>query len=521
VAFVHVLPVAESRAQTPSPFSPALSDPKNLQSFRPPSSGSSSGTWAETKAIPSNIVPPSGAGDTGFDSTGSRGKKKKKKPLAGEPHPLPPPPPPQNGAPQLAAGHGVPQQLKERNTYAEAYKTTDSTPRRPPIPAQDPYAPLGLRVGSFVVNPSLEINRGYDTNPAHFPGGVASGFTELTPTLKVKSDWSRHEVGLDLRGSYSEYDKVSSLNRPLLDAKAHSRVDVSHDTTVTTETRYYLSTDYPGSPNLPVGFAKLPIFNTYGSTLGVTQRFNRLELSVKGAADRTQYQPTALLDGSSSSNTDRDLNQYSGAVRAAYEIFPGVKPFAEVGGDVRKHDLQFDRDGFERDSHAVVPRVGTTINLPQRLTGEISVGYMFRKFEDPDLAPLNGVVADASLIWAATGLTTVTLTATSRAEETVLSGVSGALRRDVGVQVDHALRRWLIWSVRAGYGIDTYKSIPCECNGFLERVDNRASLGTLITYKMSRELALKGEYRYDQLHSNSAGVNYNANVFLIGLQLQR
>ena len=518
---LHLPFVADARAQGTSLFSPSLSDPKNVQSFRPPSSGTNSGTWAETKITPSTILPASGAGDTGFDSTGKRAKNKKKKVSAGDPHPLPPPPPPQTGAPQLVDGHGAAQQIKERNTYAETYRTPDSTPRRPPPSALDPYAPLGLRVGSFVMNPSLEVNRGYDTNPSHAPGGVASGFTEVTPTLKVKSDWSRHEVGLDLRGSYSEYDKDTSLNRPLLDAKGHARLDVSHDTTINSESRFYLSTDYPGSPNLPVGFAKLPIFYTYGSTLGLTQRFNHLELSVKGAADRTQYQPTPLVDGTSSSNTDRNFNQYSGAGRASYEVSPGVKPFVELAGDVRKHDLQFDRDGFQRDSHALVPRVGTSFDIAKKLTGEVSVGYMDRQFVDPGLAPLRGIVADASVVWNATGLTTVTLTAASRAEETVVSGVSGALRRDIGVQVDHALRRWLIWSVRAGYGLDQYKSIPCECNDFQERTDRRVSLGSMITYKFSREFAMKGEYRYDQMHSNTSGVDYHANVFLVGLQLQR
>ena len=111
-----------------------------------------------------------------------------------------------------------------------------------------------------------------------------------------------------------------------------------------------LSTDYPGSPNLPVGFAKLPIFTTYGSTVGLTQRFNRLELIAKATVDRTQYQDTPLVDGTTSSNQDRDFNQYGGAVRASYEVFPGVKPFVEVGADTRKHDLQFDRDGLQRDS---------------------------------------------------------------------------------------------------------------------------------------------------------------------------
>ena len=137
-------------------------------------------------------------------------------------------------------------------------------------------------------------------------------------------------------------------------------------------------------------------------------------------------------------------------------MFPGVKPFVEVGGDTRIHDLQFDRDGLQRDSKSLTPRVGTTFDIARRLTGEISVGYLTRKFDDPTLPTLAGIVADASLIWNATGLTTVTLIASSKGEETVVQGVSGALRRDIGVQVDHALRRWLIWTVRAGYGLDDY-----------------------------------------------------------------
>jgi hypothetical protein len=134
---------------------------------------------------------------------------------------------------------------------------------------------------------------------------------------------------------------------------------------------------------------------------------------------------------------------------------------------------------------------------------------------------LKGVVGDASVIWRATGLTTATLTAASRAEETVLAGVSGVLRRDVGIQIDHALRRWLIWTVKAGYGTDDYVGDPCACNGFIERKDKRVSLGSAITYKLNREVSLKAEYLYDQRDSNVDGGSYRANVFLLGLKLQR
>lgn len=158
--------------------------------------------------------------------------------------------------------------------------------------------------------------------------------------------------------------------------------------------------------------------------------------------------------------------------------------------------------------------------MTRKLTGEASVGYLSRHYQDPNLLDLRGIIFDASLKWEATGLTTATLTGTSRAEESVVAGWSGALRRDVGIQVDHALRRWLIWTVKAGYGWDEYVSDPCTCAGGEERKDQRMSLGTALTYKFNRDLWLKGEYRYEQLQSN-AGASYHANVFLVGLKLQR
>jgi hypothetical protein len=516
-ALADVAIVTDARAQFSdlTPFTPSLTDPRRAQRF---------GTPDPTTRATASATPSVSAGETGFDSTGSVGKKKKKKkPKPGDPHPLPLPLPlpPSPGPPQQVGGHTSAQQIGERAPVADAYKPAGAPPQRPRPQLKDPYEPTGIHVGTLLLKPSVEVTRGYDTSPSHVPGGQPSPFTTVESAMNLKSEWSRHEYGLDLRGSYSTYDDNSTLNRPLLDVKSHTRIDVTRDTTINTESRFFLSTDYPGSPNLPVGFSKLPIFMTYGSTVGLIQRFNRLELSAKASADRTQYQDTLLLDGTSSSNQDRDFNQIGGTARAGYEMLPGVKPFVEVAADTRKHDLQFDRDGLQRDSHALTPRIGTTFDVATKLKGEISVGYTMRKFVDPTLPDLKGVVADASLIWNATGLTTATLTVKSTADETVLPGVSGVLRRDVGIQVDHALRRWLIWTLRAGYGLDDYVSDPCTCNGGLARLDKRVSLGTAITYKLNREVSLKGEYRYDQMRSNVAKVDYNANVFLVGLKLQR
>ena len=43
----------------------------------------------------------------------------------------------------------------------------DAPPRRPAPPPQDAYEPLGMRVGTFLLKPAIEVTRGYDTNPSH------------------------------------------------------------------------------------------------------------------------------------------------------------------------------------------------------------------------------------------------------------------------------------------------------------------------------------------------------------------
>ena len=517
---LQAAPSADANAQAQSDtstsnslFQPSLIDPRyppRLTTSQTPKRAVSQ------EPVPARIPP--GAGATGFDMTGAIAKKKNKpKPKPGDPKPAPPPPPKSRGAPQAAEGHTLAQQIGVRDTY----KVPDTPPRRVLVPFQDPYEPLGIRAGSLLLKPAIDVTRGYDTNPSHTSTGKGSAYTVVEPSLKVRSAWAVHEFGADVKGTYSKFDAQPALDRPTAEAKTYMRFDASRDTAINLEGRYLLSTDYPGSPNVPAGVAKLPMFSTYGTSVGLTQRFNHFEMLAKASYDRTDYQDSDLTDGTTSSNHDRDLNQYSGQLRGSYEVFPGVKPFVEILADTRQHDIQFDRNGFQRDSKALTPKVGTTFELTRKLTGEVSVGYIERRYTDPGLLPIRGIVYDASLKYEATGLTTVTLTASSRADESVVAGWSGALRRDVGIQVDHALRRWLIWTVKAGYGTDDYISDPCTCANGESRADTRKSIGSAITYKLNHDLWLKGEYRHDQLHSNAAGNDYSANVFLIGLKLQR
>ena len=385
-----------------------------------------------------------------------------------------------------------------------------------PIGEGDAYSPLGIRGGSFMFFPAVELDTAYSSNPQSIPHGGGSPYFVVAPELLVQSDWSRHALTASVTGSYTDYTNgsfVPSLNRPYLNSKIDGRIDVSRDTQIVLENRLLVSTDNPGSPNLPAGLAKLPVDTTLGGTLGVVQNFNRLIVSLKGTFDRVQYQNSVLTDGETANNADRDLNQYAGFARVGFDLDAGVKPFVEVQQDARVYDQQFDSGGQQRSSIGTSVKAGATVDLFGSLSGAMAVGYLDRTYQDPTLPKLSGVIADGALIWQATALTTATLTASSLVSESTIPGVSGELSRDVGVEVDHAFRRWLIGALKLGYGQDNYVGEG--------RLDNRYFASVGMTYKLNRDIWLRTEVREDRLNSSFSGASYWATSVLAGVRLQR
>jgi hypothetical protein len=518
--------VAQTALIVPDPLAPQLdSDPNSPPRFEP----TSQPAQRQTRFQPAIVPPASGAGATGFDSTNARKKTKVKRKPGATVDALQP-------ALGMAASSVAPApstyQIPQIPLSDEADTALAAAPGSPPVEEigpirkppkkrkaheepEDPYAPLGIRAGAFELFPAIELTGGYNTNPGQSQNGKAAWLYAVAPELRAQSNWSRHELKADLRGSYTGYssDQTPTLSRPYVNGRVDGRIDVTRQTRVDLGSRLLVSTDNPGSPNLQAGLAKLPIYTAFGGNAGLGRRFNRFDLSIKGDAERTVYQNSKLTDGSTASNEDRNYDQYTGTLRGGYELSPGVSPFAEISTDRRVHDLSTDFSGYQRDSKGLTGKVGTTFELTRMLTGEVALGYTKRDYADPRLEDLTGLIGDASLVWTASALTTVKLAGSSMVGESTQAGVSGVLYRDVGVQVDHAFRQWLIGSVKAGFGDDDYVGSVRE--------DKRYSVGAGLTYKVNRSLQLKGEFRQNWLHSNVAGNNYAESVFLLGLRIQR
>jgi hypothetical protein len=491
-------------------------------------------------AIPSYGTPAaSGAASTGYDSLG-REKKPAKAGPGGKPGTLVPrgktlltnnatlPPVPSGPLPSLPPKLAPPPSVTALAAPVPpslAGAVAGQPPRRRLKVDDDPFGAAGIYYGSFLSKAAVELSGGYDTNPARVSPARGSAFYMISPELLIASNWERHSLIADLRGSYTGYGSTipatvsassgapTTLDRPDFTGKVDGRVDVTRDTRVNTELRLRVATDNPGSPNIQTGLARYPVYATSGASLGVSQDFNRFNVALNGTVDHTSYQWSKLGDGTTSSNDDRDFTQYGGIARASYDWRPGVKPFVEVEADTRVHDQAIDRFGYRRDSDGGYVKGGSTFELTRLITGEAAVGWETRSYQDPRLNGISGLLTSASLVWTVTPLTTAKFIATSSIDESPLAGVSGVLTHDYTWQVEHAFRRWLVASAKFGYGTSDYVG--------LGRFDNRYTASADLVYKLNRTFQIKGQLRHDWLDSSIAGASTQATVITLGVRVQQ
>ena len=397
-------------------------------------------------------------------------------------------------------------------------KTPAPTVAAQPIPqrrkgaADDkPFDPTGVRIGDLKLTPYVEEDGGWASNPGLTAGAHRGSAFETTEAgVGLQSDWSRSDLHGQLKGAYTDYFDDSSANSPTASGTLDGRYDASRDLSFDAEGRFAISQQTLASLGLGsgTGTTSHPLVATYGATLGGAQKFGDLTLALHATLDRTVYASAGTVDLASD-----DFNDWGLRGRVSYRLSEAVSPFVELGVDTRRYDSAVDYNGYDRNSDGWQAVAGATLAFTRQLTGEASFGYGARTYVDPRLQNFGGPVIDASLIWSATPLTTVTAKAQTTLGDSVAAGASGALTRAYSLDVAHAVTRALTLGATASWSGNTYV-------GLTQR-DSTATYGLRAEYHVSRELVLKASASRQIYDSNTPNSNYVADVFMLGLKLQR
>lgn len=381
---------------------------------------------------------------------------------------------------------------------------------------EDPYAALGIRLGTFLLYPSIEGYVGHSSNVySDTVDPVAGGYYRLVPDLVLESQWSRHALRGRVAADHESFFDQSGETTTAFDAEIEGRLDISSDDVAGLRLGYSITPESRGDPNVPQAVVSPPDSELAEVEATYAHRFGRVEVALRGGVAKTTYDDALLLDGTVVDNSDRNYREVAGAVRTSVDIDEGSRAvFVEVGANRRKYDRRFDDNGVERGSRGYDILVGVVFEQGEPLSGEIGIGYQNQMPDDPNLPDIKGLMIRGSLVWQPSALTTVTLDGSILPEESTLDATaSGARVYTVDLGVRHALRRNLIASAGAGFSQSDYVGS--------QRVERDYEVRAGLEYLVSRWLSFKLNASHLRYDSNFPGEDYDETRIEAGVRLQR
>ncbi|WP_306118746.1 MULTISPECIES: outer membrane beta-barrel protein [unclassified Roseitalea] len=401
------------------------------------------------------------------------------------------------------------------------------------VPEDDPFAPLGLRIGTFDVNTTLEIGatalrtRTSVADPGPPPSlsdEVSTGVLgEIGLDVRAVSDWSRHALELDLAGRLPFPVSGEEDDEPTLDLSALLRLDLGLDTTLTARAGYGYSRDDPASAAFfvatdPVLFPGIEGTNTpdkhaLTGSLALSRDIGPVTGEAEASVAREIHGAAALSDGSSVSQGDLDFTRVGLRLRGGLDTAGVLAPFAEAEFSQRLMDERPDTAGLDRNATRYAGRVGIALNRGEKLNGEVAIGYVYEDIADPTLADIGGVSLDGALNWSPRRGTDLRIGLRTTTQSSGAADVSGSVNYAGTMSATHR--------ARANLQLEGEASLDYEdvTGANADTVTAAASVGA--TVWLNRFVGLSGRIGHEKVFSSDPTERSESSNAFVGLRMQR
>jgi hypothetical protein len=383
---------------------------------------------------------------------------------------------------------------------------TDRRPRR--LFTREPYDPVGVRIGSFVYFPEVEVAGEATSNVLRQTPAASDVAAEMRTRARLVSNWSVHALEFNATGLTSFHNEFPSEDDAAWRLEARGRLDVSRRTNL----QGLIAHDVRQEGRAAIDasqFGDRAEVTTNSADLTLNHRFNRLSLQLRGSYDDIDFGPATAASPGGNSNDDRDTKVATQAVRTTWQFKPTFAMFAEFEADQRRYNVAAVSDGFSRDSNGERYRAGIDFgSTGQIVRGEMSLGYGEQDPSDPGLGTVEGILIDANVAWRMSDLTTLLLLARTDIFDTNTAGSAGVISQSLGVEARHSLRRYLVATAGITYTDQDYDDVPIH--------ESILSTALGLEYYVNREWTLFGLWTHTDFDSNQPGGSWTADDVRLG-----
>lgn len=376
-----------------------------------------------------------------------------------------------------------------------------------------PFAPVGIRLGSFVLRSSLDQGLTATSNASISHDGSSGVLSETTLRFNAVSDWSQHAAVINGYGNVRRTLSGEEVKDSAIGIDARLDLDLGEELSGFGALGYLRRPESASSPSAVVDTLSQPTRQTVTGALGLEKDVGKARLGVTGRLERNIYGDAELSGGGSVSQKDRNSTLATLVLRGGYEISPALTPFTEVEFGRRFYDQSVDAGGYERSSNLVAARTGLALDMGEKLSGEFSAGWLREDFDDNRLAPLSGPSLAAALAWSPERGTIVNLIATTTSEGATGAGESGSILHAARLAAEREIRANLTANAALGFGYRDYSGSSGH--------DRIFTAETGFIWWMNRYAGLTGQLRHERLRSNLPNRDYDANSVFLGVTFQR
>jgi hypothetical protein len=376
----------------------------------------------------------------------------------------------------------------------------------------DPYEPTGIRLGSFVLRPSVSQGIGYEKTKV---GSSSTSRTFSTTGFRgsLTSDWSRHQWTIDAEGVYQRNISGVGETEPELRINSDLRLDLSGDTVANLTAGYSFERESNSDPNAIDGASAQSGVHGFTGGARVTRDFGLIRGTIGADLQRETFSSATLANGTKLVMSDRNYTEGTLTGRIGYELSPALIPYLEASVGKSIYDDKRDQQGYARSSSTLGGRAGMEIDLGEKLRGDLGIGFTRATFEDSRLAAIEAVTIDGSVFWSPRRGTDLRLGLRSEIEPSTTANESGYVTYETNAELTHELRDNLVARLSGIYTWRDFSSSAGEDQYVYQ-------IGTGLTWNLNRWLAMTGDVSYE-LTKQSGADDTGITRAGIGLVLRR
>jgi len=359
----------------------------------------------------------------------------------------------------------------------------------------DPWEPVGVRVGTFILRPSITQGIGFERTKS---GNTTTSrsYSQTGFRGSLTSDWSRHQLTIDTEGVYQRNISGTGETEPQARVNGDLRLDLSDDTIAHITGGYAFERESATDPNAISGASSQSGVQTLTGGANVTRDFGLIRGTIGADVQRRTYSSATAANGSKLDQSFRNYTEGTLTGRVGYEISPALIPYLEASVGRAVYDDKLSA-GYERSFSTLGARAGLEIDLGEKLRGDLGAGYKRAKFDDSRLAALEGLTVDGAVQWSPQRGTDLRLGLRTDFEPSAMAGDSGYVSYGTTADLTHELRDNLVARLSAAYTLRDF-STPGTAN------QNIYLVGAGLTWNINRWLAMTGDVSYEVTRQSGA-----------------